>query len=79
MQEVVNVTASHGVFVRVRAGINIVTNEATCLGAADTRSRNRYAYIVVCPPFREFFSKYYAVVNVLCYKPLHCREGITTT
>ena len=29
MQEVVNVTASHGVFVRVRAGINIVTNEAT--------------------------------------------------
>ena len=28
-QEVVNVTASHGVFVRVRAGINIVTNEAT--------------------------------------------------
>ena len=29
MQEVVNVTASHGVVVRVRAGINIVTNEAT--------------------------------------------------
>ena len=29
LQEVVNVTASHGVFVRVRAGINIVTNEAT--------------------------------------------------
>lgn len=28
-QEVVNVTASHGLFVRVRAGINIVTNEAT--------------------------------------------------
>ena len=24
-----NVTASHGVFVHVRAGINIVTNEAT--------------------------------------------------
>ena len=57
-----NVTASHGVFVRVRAGINIVTNEATWeLQTLDPETGKHTSL----KPFRKFLGTYYAIVSVL--------------
>ena len=70
-----NVTASHGVFVRVRAGINIVTNEATWeLQTLDPETGRHKSYSSL-KPFREFLGTYYAIVVVLWYKRLHWMQG----